>query len=198
MTKRLCPALLILLLSAHPGAAQSLPNGMTMHRQSAGNLDSTGWTDAASTQGRFSVRMPLRFNDFMMRMPDTEAQLETLFGIGGKTVEGIKFVAQRFVYRKKDAASHFFARIQGGIGFNTKPNSLKSHSFQGHPAVDLQLNNERATGHMRYILMDDSLIYLIVEVPDESRSMVPIRLVRQFFDSLRVSPLPGGKVGSSG
>lgn len=197
MISHLRSGVLIFLLSAHLAAAQSVPDGMTMHRKSAGELDSSGWTNAASTEGRFSVRLPLKFNDFMMRMPKTEANLATMFGIGAKTTEGIKFLVQRFVYRGKDAASHFFLRVQAGTGFKTKPAAVNTHQYQGRPAVDMLLKDSRATGHLRYVLMDDSLIYLIVEVPEKSRSLVPKRMVRQFFDSLRVSPLESGKVGSS-
>ena len=199
MISHLRPAVLIFfLLSTHLAAAQSLPDGMTMHRKSAGQLDSSGWTNAASTEGRFSVRLPLKFNDFMMRMPKTEANLATLFGIGAKSSEGIKFVVQRFVYRRKDAAPHFFSRVQDGVGFKTKPKAVNSHQFRDRPAVDLLLQDGRATGHLRYVLMDDSLIYLIVEVPEKSRTLVSKRMVQRFFDSLRMSPLESGKVGFSG
>lgn len=198
MINRLRPAALIFLLSTHLAAAQSFPDGMTMHRKAAGILDSSGWTDAASTKGRFSVRLPLKFNDFMMRMPETEANVETMFGIGAKSSEGIKFVVQRLVYRTNDAGPQFFAGIQNGSGFKNRPKAVNTHQFRGRPAVDLFLEDSRSSGHLRYVLMDDSLIYLIVEVPEKSRTLVPKRMVQQFFDSLRVSPLESEKVGSRG
>lgn len=198
MVGSLRSAFVIFLLSAQLATAQALPEGMTMHRMLAGNPDSTGWTDARSTRGGFSVRMPLKFNDFTMRMPDREAHLAMMFGVGAKSSEGVKIAAQRFVYRKKDAAAHFFSRVQGGTGFKTKPKNVKAHNFQGRPAVDLELANEGATGYLRYVLMDDSLIYLIVEVPNGARALVPNQLVQKYFDSLRFTPLDSPKVGSSG
>jgi len=192
------PAILIFLLSASLAAAQSLPDGMTMHRKAAGTIDSSGWTNAESTKGRFAVRLPLQFNDFTMQMPETEANVATTFVVGAKSSEGIKFAAQRIVYRKKEAAPHFFARLRAGAGFRSRPESVITHQFHGRPSVDLLVQQGDVTGHMRYVLMDDSLVFLVVEVPNKSRSLVPIQLVRSFFDSLRVSPLERVKVGSSG
>ena len=192
------PAFFIFLLSASLAAAQSLPDGMTMHRKAAGTMDSSGWINADSTRGRFAVRLPLKFNDFTVQMPATEANVATTFVVGAKSSEGIKFVAQRIVYRKKEAAPHFFARLRTGAGFKSRPESVIAHQFHGRPAVDLLVEQSDGIGHMRYVLMDDSLIFLVVEVPKKSRSLVPIQLVRSFFDSLRASPLDSVKVGSSG
>jgi hypothetical protein len=97
----------------------------------------------------------------------------------------------------KDAAPHFFSRVQNGVGFKTKPIAVNTDQFQGHPSVYLLLQDGRATGHLRYVLMDDSLIYLIVEVSEKSRNLVPKHMVQRFLDSLRFAPLASGKIGSS-
>ena len=38
--------------------------GVRMHRQQAGEFNLDSWSIAQSTEGKFSVRMPVRFNDF--------------------------------------------------------------------------------------------------------------------------------------
>src|SRR5262245_36464072 len=50
------------------------PAGKVMHRSGAGQLDSTGWTDATSTEGKFSVRLPGPFDDFTVRNSDETPQ----------------------------------------------------------------------------------------------------------------------------
>lgn len=175
------------VLSTHVASAQSLPEGVTMHRQGAGELDASGWTAAASTLGGFSVRLPLPFNDFTVVSPPSKGQVAKTFVVGAKSVEGVKFTAARMVYRKNDAAQSFFARIESGEAFAGNAASGKSHRVQGRKSVDISFNDDRALGYFRYVLMGDSLISLIVEVPAARGELIPSTMVQAFFDSLRVS-----------
>ena len=47
-----------------------------MHRKQAGEPDETGWMLAESTEGRFSVRMPINFNDFTVVETNPNAPAE--------------------------------------------------------------------------------------------------------------------------
>ncbi len=187
MTRRLRIVLFALVLSIHVASAQPLPEGMTMHRQGAGELDASGWTTAASTLGGFSVRLPLTFNDFTVAAPPSKGQVAKTFVVGAKSVEGVKFTAARMVYRKNDAAQSFFARIESGEAFAGNAAPGKSHRVQGRKAVDVSISSDRALGYFRYVLMDDSLISLVVEVPAARGDLIPSTMVQAFFDSLRVS-----------
>lgn len=181
--------LLALFLSSPITVAQSLPEGLAMHRKAAGTLDASGWTTAKSTDGAFSVRLPLKFNDFTMEMPTSNAKVARLFGIGGKTIEGIKFAAQRIAYRRVKLARDYFARLESGEAFRARGGTVKSFRFGDRAAVEVTLENSRSIGHLRYVLLKDSLIFLIVEIPQERKAEVAKKTVRTFLDSLTVSPL---------
>src|SRR5215471_391032 len=95
----------------------TLPPGMTMHRFQAGEPDATGWMLATSTRGAFSVRLPMKFNDFTVDESDPNAAVLRSFVVGATSQERIKFVAMRFVYRKgAESAQFFFARAEKGEG----------------------------------------------------------------------------------
>jgi len=124
------------------GAAlsQAMPAGMTMHRLQAGEPDATGWMLAKSTDGGFSVRLPLKFNDFTLAESDPKAPVLRTLTVGAKSQEGIKFSATRIVYRKgAESARHFFARFEQGLDLGSPPQSVTPHTFKGRRAVDIVL-----------------------------------------------------------
>src|SRR5262245_66561801 len=73
-----------------------------MHRKDAGQLDNTGWTLAESTEGRFSVYMPIKFNDFTTLEP-YPSPLERAYHVGAKSGDEIALRATRIVYCKGEA-----------------------------------------------------------------------------------------------
>ena len=52
--------LLVLLITGSHAAHGQYPRGVTMHRVEAGEMDSSGWATARSTDGGFTVRLPIR------------------------------------------------------------------------------------------------------------------------------------------
>ena len=78
-----------------------------MHRSGAGQLDSTGWTDAKSTEGKFSVRLPGPFDDFTVKNSDETLQAGQFFAIGIVTPEGVSLSVTRASYENPDAAQHY-------------------------------------------------------------------------------------------
>ena len=63
---------------------------LEMHRVGVSADDGTGWHSAVSTKGAFSIRLPIPFNDFSTH--DARAG-EVSHAVGGKSSEGIKFMA---------------------------------------------------------------------------------------------------------
>jgi hypothetical protein len=63
---------------------------LEMHRVGVSADDGTGWHPAVSTKGTFSIRLPIPFNDFTTH--DTRSG-EVSHAVGGKSSEGIKFMA---------------------------------------------------------------------------------------------------------
>src|SRR5262245_55810108 len=107
-------AALCLAVLAGAAAAQE----RKMHRVQAGELDASGWTTAKSTEGRFSVRMPLKFNDFTVTESKPDTPVKRAFTVGARSSEKIAFVATRLEYRKGAAAAReHFASFEKGQGF---------------------------------------------------------------------------------
>jgi hypothetical protein len=77
-----------LTLTCAPARAQQ-PK-LEMHRVGVNADDGSGWHQAVSTKGTFSVRVPIPFNDFTTHDAATG---EVSHVIGGKSSEGIKFMA---------------------------------------------------------------------------------------------------------
>src|SRR5262245_16344108 len=91
---RLFPLFLSLapvMLAAVAAQAQQQPK-LEMHRSGVVTQDPSGWHLAVSTQGSFSVRMPIPFNDFTIRPTDSKND-EVTHVIGGKSSEGIRVSA---------------------------------------------------------------------------------------------------------
>lgn len=187
MTRSLFVALFAFVLTWQTAIAQSLPEGITMHRQMAGELDGSGWTTADSTEGGFSVRLPLKFNDFTVASPPSNKQVAMTYVVGGVTAGGVKYSAGRVAYRKKEAAKAYFTRFERGEAFAGMGALAKPHEVQGRKAVDLAVKKGRRHGFMRYVLLDGSLIFLVVEAEAEKSHMIHASKVETFFDSLKVS-----------
>ena len=163
----------------------TLPPGMTMHRFQAGEPDATGWMLAASTPGGFSVRMPIKFNDFTVDESDPNAAVLRTFTVGATSQEKIKFVATRFVYRKGAAsAQFFFARAEKGEGL-AGLERIMPRQVGERRAVDHVLKRASDVAYQRTVLLDADLIMMIIESP-RSLDSTAQQFVAPFFDSLTV------------
>jgi hypothetical protein len=170
-----------------PAIGQTLPKGMTMHRVQAGEPDASGWMVAASTEGGFSVRMPIKFNDFTLVESDPKAPTLRTFTVGAKSQEGIKLSATRIVYRKgAESAKHFFARFEKGLDLGSTPERVKPHSISERRAVDLVLKRKSDVSYQRAVLLEADLLLLIVESPRIHEATAQ-EVAAPFFDSLVVS-----------
>jgi len=163
----------------------TLPPGMTMHRFQAGVPDATGWMIAASTPGGFSVRMPIKFNDFTVDESDPNAAVLRTFTVGATSQEKIKFVATRFVYRKgAESAQFFFARAEKGEGL-AGLERLTPRQAGERRAVDHVLKRPSDVAYQRTVLLDADLIMMIIESP-RSLDSTAQQFVAPFFDSLTI------------
>jgi hypothetical protein len=170
-----------------PALAQALPPGMTMHRIQAGEPDAAGWMLAASTEGNFSVKLPLKFNDFTIAESDPAAAALRIYTVGARSGEGVKFTASRITYRKgAQSAKHFFANLEQGRGLATKPERVTPLRLGGLHAVDLVIGNASSYSHQRAVLLRSDLLLMVVESPREHEELVR-QFAPAFFDSLAVT-----------
>ena len=183
-----------LLLGAMGGASAqtaALPEGMTMHRLQAGAGGQSGSILAESTGGGFSVRLPVPFNDFTLT--ERQAKVVRACSVGGKSGEGIKFIASRIVYTEKAEAERAFARAKEGHVAGSAV-SVTELTVDQAPAVDWEMKGARSVAWMRWILIGSDTFSLSVETPLEFESVAK-QFVPSFFGSLKVS---GGCTGKPG
>src|SRR5215212_8508987 len=81
------------ILTLAAGVSAAAP--METHRTQAGDFSKSRWVLAESTHGRFSVRMPMPFND-LSAAPDTGA-VKHAYVINGLK-DGLKFSVVRMDY----------------------------------------------------------------------------------------------------
>jgi hypothetical protein len=164
----------------------TLPPGTTMHRFQAGEPDASGWMLATSTEGAFSVRMPIKFNDFTIDESNPSAPTLRLFSVGATSQEKIKFVATRVVYRKgAESAQFFFSRAEKGEGL-TALERVTPRRIGERRAVDHVLKRASDVAYQRTILLETDLLMMIIESP-RSLDATAQQFVAPFFDSLTTS-----------
>lgn len=165
---------------------QAPPPGMKMHRVQAGEPDASGWMPATSTEGGFSVRLPLKFNDFTIVEADPKAPALRTFTVGTKSQEGIKFSATRIVYRKgARSAKQIFSRFEKGLDLGSTPERITPHRIAEKRAVDLVLKRASDVSYQRVVLLDADLLLMVVESP-RSHEATAQQFAGPFFDSLVV------------
>jgi hypothetical protein len=169
------------------GGMQAIPPNMKMHRIQAGEPDASGWIVAASTEGGFSVRLPLKFNDFTLEASDAKDEMLRSFGIGSKSQEGIIFSATRVVYRKgAESSKHHFSTIENGQDRDLTPESVTPRRIGGRPAVDFAYKRASDVAYQRVILLESDLLMLFVDSPRVHEATAR-QLADAFFDSLVVT-----------
>jgi len=177
--------LLLFLLAANLQAQE--PPVIVMHRSGAGQRDETGWTDAKSTEGKYSVRLPVVFNDFTMRDPSPNSVIDRLFVIGALSAEGIKFAVTRTTYRASTDAEPFFKKWKAGNVLRGKEESRKVSDYQGFESVDVTGADDASLYRGKVILVKSDLFLLMIEAPLSQRELVD-KLTPTFFSSLSFEP----------
>jgi hypothetical protein len=152
-----------------PGEERDVGGGLylLMHRMQATEPLGDGWHLARSTEGGFSVELPLPFNDFRMRLPTVDGVEGRSHNLGGKTPGGLSWTA------------FCFARRDGQLGPG-KPS----------PAPErMELKSTPYQAHLRQVEFDDMRCGLIVEAQG-SDPMPPEADRLRFLRSLKRTGKP--------
>jgi len=156
--------------------------GIQMHRVQVSEKDGDGWYPARSTNGGFSVLLPLPFNDFSVPGDGSSEVLRSEV-VGGKSTEGIKFSATRIYYVGDALAKKYFSNFKSGKVF---PGSqTRAIRFKNYDAVDIEVSNSTSGSRQRAVLLHGSMILLIVEWPREHESIAK-DIAGTFLDSLDI------------
>lgn len=159
------------------------PTGPKMHRVQAGTPDQSGWMTADSTLGRFSVRVPVPFNDFTIETPEPSSLTRKVEVVGCKSSEGIKFSASRISYKTPGTSAELFEKMKSGSGF---PNATVAPAKAGaHEAVDIAFGDSSTRANQRAVLVGEEIYVLIVEWPVQQKALAA-SFVPTFFDSLKI------------
>ena len=162
--------------------AQAQQPKLEMHRVGVNADDGSGWHQAVSTKGAFSVRVPIPFNDFTTYDAVTG---EVSNALGGKSSEGIKFTAVEMLVTAKTPAD------LGAIpkSFSSNPaNRVSDVSRQTKDGVDslsFSVTGPTSTAHFRYIKVGGLLYTLSIETPNAYREAVAA-MKDKFFASFKL------------
>ncbi len=175
--------LMILAIGAGQVVAQSSTPKMTTHRQSAGILDDEGWTEASSTLGNYSLKLPGKFNDLTLTQQNPNSAVEKAEVLTTTTVQRIHFTATRLKFRQgKSGAIKQFESIKVA-GSKAPYKSMKPMSLNGHTALEAEIEGKNSVAVQRTVLLEDDLFTLIVEYP-KAQEAVAQRLAPTFFGSV--------------
>jgi hypothetical protein len=163
------------------------PTGTVMHRSGAGQLDSTGWTDAKSTEGKFSVRLPVPFDDFTVKNSDEGLQAGRFFVIGAATPEGVKLSVIRASYDNPNAAEHYFKNWQKGGVLRGKQEDHRVTNYRDFDAIEISASDDSSIVYARTILVKRDLLLQTIESPLSQRAVAE-QLKATFFQSLSFEP----------
>lgn len=186
MRRSIGHSLMVLVLAAIvavPAVVRAEPKA-EMHRVGAKADDGSGWHLAVSTNGSFSVLLPIPFNDFTIH---DAAKGETSYVVGGKSSEGIKFVALELPLGGK--APPDLASIPKSLAANPANKvSDVSRSRKGDADIlSLTVADNTKTLYMRCIQMTGARYTLTIEFPDTYRDLVAASKDR-YFDSFKLKP----------
>src|SRR5262245_14343524 len=175
------PLLSILLLAGAAGAQET-----KMHRAQAGVVDPSGWTLAESTEGRFSVYLPMKFDDFTT-VEAYPAPAARTYTVRAKSGDGIAMAVTRIAYRKPGSAQEYFARFEKGEGLGVKPERVARLRVGEQPGVDLLLKRADSVRFQRVVLLESDLLMLVVDSPPKHEEAAR-QYASRFFATLLFDP----------
>jgi len=153
------------------------------HRIQASQPDESGWSLAESTNGNFSVRLPIPFQDFSVSEDSPDSETLVADTVGGTSAEGIKFSATKITYRLPGGAARRFEMVKNGLSFASENVTLTK--FGDNDAANIECRSSTSGASMRAVLIGEHLFMLIVEWPAAEQKLAK-RLAPVFLDSLRV------------
>src|SRR5262245_22479154 len=155
---------------------------LEMHRIGVNTDDGSGWHAAVSTKGAFSVRLPIPFNDFTTRDASTG---EATHAVGGKSSEGIKFMAVEVPVTAKTPDD--LGAIPKSFASNAanKVSDVNRQTKDGADTLSFSVTGPASTAHFRYIKVNGLLYTLSIETPNAYRETVAA-MKDKFFGSFKL------------
>jgi hypothetical protein len=157
---------------------------ITMHQQMAGELDETGWTNAVSTEGKYMVRVPTKYNDFTTIHDGPNSPIERSFDISALTMQRVSFRVTRIHYHPgTNGARAQFEKLKVSVG-KLHYKNLKPMKMNGNDAMEGEIVTANASMVQRVILLGEDLFMMIAEYPNAQETIAK-RQIPTFFDSVK-------------
>ncbi|WP_429467248.1 hypothetical protein [Paraburkholderia sp. WSM4175] len=166
MVKVLTRKSLIVFIAMIAGVAQSAVPGWYIFRAAnAGIIDASGWTNAHSEDGKFSIRMPGLYSDkTVWSTPTYDAPVTSAESIVARSPSGLTIVASRIQYSEPTAARKLFDKHQAEPVAN-KDSSRQRLRVLGLDAVDdIRHDSKAGVAVIERRILDGSELFLLVAV----------------------------------
>ena len=164
-----------LSLSAQSGASR------IMHRIQDTTINKFGQYYGKSTEGNFSVLLPIPFNDFTLKSEEV-----ITYAIGSKSQEGIKFSVLEIVKDEKTKIVDLDAMLKNAYEPTITFENIKKEKTNNRESISYTVSDNSMGAIIKYINAEKSFFTMIIEFPIQYRKMVEENFT-YFFDSLYIS-----------
>lgn len=154
----------------------------TDHRMAAGKPNFAGWYLAKSTNGNYSVQLPLAFDDFTV-VEEGKSDIDRNEMIMASGSDGVVYAATRIYYRTNGQAAHYFKNfIEGKVAEGA---DVKRINVREYDAVDISIGNAKTASKQRALLVGENLFLLAAEWPVAQQAKAE-KDVKVFLRSLNI------------
>lgn len=179
--KSFIPPFVLLFIASWADAPQ-----IQMHRLQATTKDASGSYLATSTQGSFSVLIPIPFNDFTVIVDDPKFGKVKTHSIGAKTAEGIKFAATELPLLDGRSPTKLSALADQFKKPGQTVSDIDTSPFADYPSVSFSVKDESSGAYLRYVKTPKNLVMVILEYPiDQAKTADGIQAA--FLSSLKIT-----------
>ena len=177
--------ILLLFISIIGAGAQPQTPDTKMHRSQATTRGTGGWYLAKSTEGHFTVQLPVPFNDYTITTDDANVGVMKTYCIGGKNKAGLKFSATETPITAKMNRPDVEALLKNFNDGNNAIAQIDRATFFGNDAISFKIKAAASNGYIKYVITSKSLITMILEYP-AAQEGAAAGVVKRFFESLKL------------
>jgi hypothetical protein len=152
-----------------------------MHRIQDTTKNKSGFYYAKSTEGHFSVLLPIPFNDFTIKADSVNSYV-----IGSKSQEGIKFSVTEVIKKEKNKVTDLDALANGFSSSANTIKDVKKEKVNNGQSVSFSVTNESSGAILKYVDTSNSLFIMIIEFPIKYKETVE-KNFGYFFSSLVIT-----------
>lgn len=151
-----------------------------MHRNQDTTLSKSGWYYGESTDGHFSIELPIPFNDATLKTGDIYAYL-----IGSTSQEGFKFSVTEMISKEKTQEINLDEFIEEFAEPNNKITNISKSQSQQSKSIYFEVRDDKIGAFMKYIFYKKRSYTLIIEFPIDKEKLIAA-YKEHFFSSFKI------------